>query len=599
MLNAIRWTGAVLILCSFGIGAQDLQFGVYATTSSVRELAANEEARAQSLELLEKLHVTKICLEVYRGGDVMPVEQLLLLRDFFIAHKFEVVGGIATVPGGDVGVKANAGLQWFNYQNPKTREDLAQIMRTAAPLFDTFVVDDFLCTGDTSVESDQARGDRPWSTYRRDLMVSVADRILTAPARQANPSISLIVKFPQWYDLFHLYGYDVERMSPFFDRVWVGTETRGANTQRYGFVPPFEGFVNYRWIRDNAPEKTYAAWFDHGDCGAGDFIDQAWQSVLAGAPELVFFCYSNIAQGHPDHARIAEEYDSLRVLSQAVRETPVSGIPTYKPHHSEGKPYLMDFLGMMGVPIVPVCKFPGQASRIFLLEQSAADSSVAEKLSCSKNLKTIVMTVDFLAGLKDGGAMARQAGLKSVSTARPVETGEVLEGENTVTLKTPLRLYADIIPAGATVLLQALVDGKAVPFLTEYTADGRNYIVLNTYSYTEADFKKKNEWLLHPCPLGLLEVPDSWANTLRTALSGIQGDQYPDGTCLHAPTRVSFQPIDNGWFIQNYNDTPTEIKLDFVNPTALKDGFSGENIAPAAAQHVFPMSARSRIWLRP
>lgn len=580
-------------------GAQDLRLSVYATTGSVHALAADEPSRTRALESLGNLRVGKIYLEAYRGGDVVPPQQLGFLRDFFVQHGFKVVGGIATVPGGGVGVPADVGLDWFNFQNPKTRQDLARIVRTAAPLFDTFIVDDFLCTGDTSAESNRVRGTRTWADYRRDLMVAVSEDTIIRPAREANPSISLIVKFPQWYDLFQRYGYDVERMPQLFDRVWVGIETRGAHTRRFGFQQPYQAFVNYRWMRENAARNIGAAWFDHIDCGPGEFIDQAWEGVLAGAPELVFFSYTDIEKGHPDHALVPREYGRLNSLLQAVRRTPAGGIPAYKPQHSDGHPYLMDFIGMLGVPLVPVSTFPVHATRVFLPEQAAADPDIAQELANAADLETLVLTTGFLASAQDQGALARQAGLHPVSTACPVETRTILVDGQPMELDTPLRLYADVAVGKAAARLLALVDGKPVPFLTEYDKGGRHFVVLNTYTYTEADFKAANEWLLSPCPLGLIEVPQPWADVLRAALSGAWAAHYPDGAQLSAPARVCFQPIGAGWFLQNYNDTECTVALELATPAALRDGFTGERLRQPASVHTLALAPHTRLWLNP
>ena len=203
----------------------------------------------------------------------------------------------------------------------------------------------------------------------------MARSVFVGPAKEVNPSITMIVKYPQWYDRFHLFGYDTETLPRIFDQVWVGTETRGRTTQRFGFVQPYEGFVNYRWLADIAPRKIGGAWFDHGDCAEHDFLDQAYMSVLAGARELVFFNLGDVMAGHPDHEKVVAQFDRLADLAAVVRTHPVAGIPAYKPPNSDpaGDMYLIDFLGMLGIPIVPVHKFPEDASTIFLPAQAAAD----------------------------------------------------------------------------------------------------------------------------------------------------------------------------------------------------------------------------------
>jgi hypothetical protein len=104
-------------------------------------------------------------------------------------------------------------------------------MEDIAPIFDSFIVDDFLCTADTSLESKATKGERSWSQYRRDLLAELQSSLFIDPLRKVNPDIDMIIKYPQWYDRFHLFGYDVVRETELYDQVWVGTETRNMNTQ--------------------------------------------------------------------------------------------------------------------------------------------------------------------------------------------------------------------------------------------------------------------------------------------------------------------------------------------------------------------------------
>ena len=327
----------------------DLRFSVYITAHTVDRLLSTAEGRRESIALMKANGITKVYLEVYRSGLVVEPGLLQQLADYYTDNGFLVVGGIATVPGRDFGVRQEGPLGWFNWQNPKTQDQLRTVMQNVAPIFDTFIVDDFLCTGDTSLESKAAKAEKSWSIYRRDLLTELSKSVFIDPAKKANPDINMIIKYPQWYDRFHMFGYDVEREPKLFDQVWVGTESRGQYTQRYGFVQPYEGFVNYRWISTLGKEKMGGAWFDHGDCDDLDFIEQAYQSVLAGAPEIVIFNYSSFVRGHKGHHQLRIEFERLTNLARAIKTNPVEGIYAYKPPHSDagGDLYIMDFMGML------------------------------------------------------------------------------------------------------------------------------------------------------------------------------------------------------------------------------------------------------------
>jgi hypothetical protein len=576
-----------------------ISWGVYATAQTVQRLAGDEAARIEALEKLALLRVKKVYLEVYRSGLVVPAQDLEIVRDFFLDHDMAVAGGIATVPGPGFGVAANEGLQWFNWQNPGTRRDLIEVMRDTAPLFDEFIVDDFLCTGDTSEESLQAKGARSWSQYRRDLLTEISRDVFVKTAREVNPAITMVIKYPQWYDRFHLFGYDVVRQSALYDRVWVGTETRGSYTQRFGFVQPYEGFVNYRWLKSVAGKKVRGAWFDHGDCDANDFVDQAWQTVLAGAREIVFFNMSNLIQGHPGHDLLRHDFDVLDRLAEVVASNPVQGAVAYKPPNSDagGDLYIMDFLGMLGIPLVPHASYPDWSEVIFLPTQAATDDGIAGKLEHSlQSGKTVVVTSGFLQAMSDKYTRLNDLAGVQLLRSGPVQAESIRSNGQSIAVTPALKLGAELAAGAADALLEAESLNGPMPFLTECKAGSGRLLVLNVHTYSQAEFDAVGEVLLSPAQLGLLALPEEWLNLIRRGFS--------DGRSirLEAPARVTFQPIGrDGWMLQNYNNHPVNVRLEFqdgTNTGAFLDGISGESIADEDGGIEREIGARARLWIR-
>lgn len=558
----------------------------------VERLLSTTEGRREAVSLMRANGITKVYIEVYRGGLVVSPGILASVTDYFKLNGFEVVGGIATVPGKDFGVKQEGALGWFNWQNPKTQEDLRQVMRDAAPIFDTFIVDDFLCTGDTSLESKAAKGERIWSVYRRQLLTELATSIFIEPAKSVNPDIHMIIKYPQWYDRFHMFGYDVESGPPLFDEVWVGTETRGQYTQRFGFVQPYEGFVNYQWIASLSGNKIGGAWFDHGDCDPLDFIEQAYQSVLAGANELVIFNYGSFVNGHAGHHLLRTEFKNLATLAKTIKSSPVYGIPSYKPPHSDagGDLYIMDFIGMLGVPIVPVSSYPEKSETIFLPTQAASDPDIVVKaLKSHEAGARIIMTAGFLANVNDQGKLADLAGIINPEI-HPLSADRILADGQEEVLKRPLDMEADLIIKTADVLLEAKADDHRIPFLTQ--SKDKQIFVLNSHTFSEADFEAVGEVLLCPRPLGLLELPQSWANVIR----GVFNDKL--NIELDAPTRVTLQPLQNGDIVlHNYNQQEIEIQLSGLNAIGLTDIFQKQEVEVDGGSATLKMKPRSRMWL--
>lgn len=572
----------------------DLKLSSYVTAHAVRDLLGTEAGRREALSLLKANGMTGVCLEVYRGGLTVDTDLLEYLIRFFGENGFEVSGGIATVPGEDFGVYQEGPLSWFNWQNEKTQSDLKRVMSETGPLFDTFIVDDFLCTSDTSLESKAARGDRDWGLYRRDLLAELSQSLFIDPVKRIRPDVTVIIKYPQWYDRFHLFGYAPARQTPLFDRIWVGTETRGQYTPRFGYVQPYEGFVNYRWLASMAPEKAGGAWFDHIDCDAQDFVEQAWQTVLAGADEILVFNYFNLTEGHPGQHRLRTDFALLADLAAEVKRNPVEGVMAYKPPDSDagGNLYLMDYIGMLGVPLIPVSAYPDGAGVLLLPVQAAADPGVVEKAVASLDKGSVlVLTPGFLAAASGAEELALLAGVSMPDISTPLAAGRMRGPDGVAMLESPLDLAAAFIAVGAEVLLEALTDRGGIPFLSRNAAG--NVYVLNVHTFSQADFTAANEWLLCPKPLGLLDLPRSAANTLRSAFNG------PLGYHLDAPTRVTLQPLGKaGMVLHNYDREAVSIRLVPAVDATWTEVISGERPRQSGDTLLLQLPARGRVWLR-
>ena len=580
----------------------DLRFASYATSHEVEQLATDKEARTRAWQTIARMGITKLYIEVYRGGHAVSRENLIFVRDWLREEGIEVVGGIATVPGGDFGVRQEGPLGWFNWQNEKTQRDLEKIIRTTADIFETFIIDDFLCTGDLSAESKVAKGERSWGEYRRALLTELAGSVFIGPAKQVNPKITMIIKYPQWYDRFHLFGYDTQTLPRLFDQVWVGTETRGRNTRRFGFVQPYEGFVNYRWLADIAGDKIGGAWFDHGDCGEHDFLDQAYTSVLAGAAELVFFNFTNLIEGHPDHEKVIAEFDRLADLAAFVRKHPVVGVPAYKPPNSDpgGDMYIMDFIGMLGIPLVPVHTFPRSAPVIFLPAAAAADPNLLARVNEARKRGTqLIFTTSLLIASPDGGELARMVGLDPNIQSKPIraELAWANETDATVDLESPIKGR----PGRGNILCTS-GDKQLALLVVSETPSGR-IALLNTHTYSQADFDAVGEVLLCPRPLGLLDMQGPALSTLREAFGG---------TAFEGPSCVTYHPFgpagSGNCVIQNFNDKAVNVtvtvQIQKDKPGRFVDGFSGQPMGAGAAKSDsrvtldLSIPARGRVWVQ-
>jgi alpha-L-rhamnosidase len=535
----------------------DLAISVYATAGDVLQHLAPVAKRDATLAKLRPLGVTRVFLEGRRGDECVPPGTLAEVRDFLVAHGIRGSGGIATVPGSSFGTRQTGGLDWLNWESEKTRSDIAAFFREDAPVFDELIVDDFFCTGDTSLTSERARGGRTWSQYRRDLLVSLIEPLMLQPAREQRPDVRLIIKFPQWYDRFHLFGYDPARMSVPFDQVWVGTEVRNPLTRRMGFVQPTEGYLNFRWLSSVCGAKTTGAWFDHIECTPENFVDQAYQSVLAGARELTLFRLGDLVAGHPGDELLARRWPELMKLARKVQGRMRHGIPFYKPPNSDAADnlYLMDCLGMIGLPILPEARYREDVPFAVLGAQAAADPGILERVN--RHLRrgaTILMTPAFLRCA--GAEFQPLAGASVGEPMMPEAAREIRSGSSHWPLPQPLEVDASLTVKTARVLMSGQTQSGEVPVLVERRQGRGRILVLNTRTFSEDDFRSEGEWLLSPKPRGLSELPQAVADELRRVL------RLPGGVELRAPAGVGLYLFDGAGCLYNFRDGAVQARLN-------------------------------------
>ena len=562
-------TRLVLLLALLGVdrpapAAEALpRIGVYATAGDVERYLVPPDKRAEVLERLRPLDVTRVFVEGRRGDEYVAPDRLREVRSHLATLGIEATGGIATVPGSRFGTRQQGPLGWLNWESPETRDAVASFFRENAPVFDDLIVDDFYCTGDVSPASELARGSRSWGEYRRDLLVSALDPLIFEPARRVRPETRLIMKFPQWYDRFHLFGYDPARMAPRFSAVWVGTEVRDPLTRRMGFVQPTEGYINFRWIRELAGPRVVGAWFDHIECSAWNFVDQAYQSVLAGARELTLFRLGDVMERHPGDELLARHLPKLRDLAAKTASRPRRGLTCYKPPNGDpgANLYLMDYLAMLGWPVLPVASYPHEAPAVILGAQAAADPNIVEHLAAG--LERGQMIIATTAFLRAAGPRARSlAGVETFPRERPTQLREFRNRHDPIELPRPLDIDAGVRLTDAQWIWQGRVEGEPVPLLTSRVHGRGTMITLAIRTFSDDDFRNTGEWLLAPRELGVVSLPRRAADELRDVILA------PLGTSFSAPPGVALHLFEGASCLHSFSSEPVEIRLH-GKPTTL------------------------------
>lgn len=542
----------------------------YITAQQVDSLMATLEGREKALRVFQDIGITKIYLETIRSGYVPSDKTLIDARDFFRENGIEVSCGVTSTAGKEFGTPSNRSNLWLNYQSEKTQNELSDHFRKIATQFDEIMIDDFFATNDRSEESVTAKGDRSWPEYRLDLMSDVAKRCAIQPAREANPDVQLILKYPQWYDRFHCFGYNVSSEPTMFDRIWVGTETRNPDTKRYGFVMPTQGYINYAWLRSIAGKKTGGAWFDFGDCTAQAYLMQAYQSVMAGAEEIVLFEAGSVIKRNPCIEPFMQRRVALYALGRLLHERKALGMAAYKPPHSDGSDlegganlYVFDYLATLGLAPLPTVSVPENAPAVFLPRQAVTDPNILKKIrKWLARGTTVVTTPDFLSALGDR-QLTEQAGYEypiSLDTSEvSVERFRVDGTEQAASV--PVRMRPLALPTHAEILCAGLTADKEIPLLTRRkNGTGGTILVLNINTFAHEEFGPGKEEFLPPRPLSVKNWPVHIVNRIRKAIPS------PYGIRLEGDNHVGACYYDgNILVLANFNESPATVSLSWKN----------------------------------
>lgn len=377
------------------------------TAQNVRDHLSTEEGINDAINWCKKTGVTHVFIETYRSRYTAEREALENARDRFIVEGFDVSGCVTTTKIG----KQSTGWELIScYTDEDTQEQLQEIFEYTASIFDEIMIDDFLFTDCKCDECQKARGHKTWADYRCDLMTELSRERILKPAKKVNPDVKIIIKYPQWYDNFHNRGYEVLRETVDYDRIWVGTETRDYDDERWGGKVQYEAYYIMRWLGEIGGSKTGGGWFDPFGTTEDTYVEQARQTVLADAKEMLLFCYGALLRdtGPANVEKLRTEIPGLFKLARLVRNKSIKGILAPKPPNSDAydEEYVFDFVGMLGLPIVPTAEINSdtneQAARsttrsAFFSVHALKDPNFPNKLEKMLKTKKPVLITDGLA----------------------------------------------------------------------------------------------------------------------------------------------------------------------------------------------------------
>jgi len=410
---------------------QNFDVAVYITVREVNSFADPKILQAQWDLISSQVKVDKVYIEVHR--DRMMADDALLekVKKFFTDRGVQVAAGSAFTEN-----EANL-FATYCYTNPADRDYVKKVSELAARHFDEFILDDFFFVN-TKTDSDiAAKGERSWTDFRLSLMDDAAANLIIKAAKDVNPKIKVVIKFPNWYEHFQGMGFDLDKEPKMFDGIYTGTETRDPVSGDQ-FLQQYESYEIIRYFENIKPGGNGGGWVDtYGTRYVDRYAEQLWDTMLAKAREITLFNwnlltleaqagdrtpwqdlptsldYNALAAGyHPASADAPKSTPWATVAGAALRQAdavvgklgkPV-GIASYKPYQSTGEDFLHNYIGMIGIPIDLRPEFPTDAKLVLLTEAAKFDPDIVAKIKGQLEAgKTVVITSGLLRALKGKG----------------------------------------------------------------------------------------------------------------------------------------------------------------------------------------------------
>jgi len=569
-----------LFLMSFAAAAQAAAYkhfraAIYIPVSATKKLADPATFEREFARVHSQLDFDKVYIEAYRDRLFATDAELDAVKREFQAKGIQTSGGITLAAGGSGGQFGT-----FDYEDPADRAECERAARMIARHFDEVILDDFFFYTSKSDADIAAKGQRSWTDYRLAKMNEAARDLVLGPAKQENPRVRMIIKYPNWYEHFHGLGYDLADEAHAFDAIYTGTETRDPVITDQ-LLQQYESYGIVRYLSNVRPGANLGGWVDTYSIRSIDrYAEQLWDGLLAKAPEQMLFEWGAMASEKPatpgtrPWAKQATSFrwpvaggngwasaanEALHTVDAVLGDlgNPV-GVASYRPPHATGEDFLHNYIGNLGVPIELYPDYPAAAHTVLLTQSAAADPAIIAKVEAS---------------LRGGANVIVTSGLLEAMQGRGFE--QLAEWQAT----------------GHTIAVQQYFDGFGAGNGKELSEAGKTDAVL----FPEVRFYTNDSWgiirgvaaakgfpiiLMNHYSKGTLylwTVPENFGDlyTLpRAMVTRIKQYLFSDlPVQIDAPDHVALLTYDNGAFIvQNFRDDGAKVGI-------LRKGQATETVA--------------------
>ena len=537
---------------------------IYIPVGSTKRLADPAAFAREFARVSAQLHFDKVYIEAYRDRQIATDAELEAVKREFQAKGIETSGGITLAAGGSGGQFGT-----FDYENPADRAECERAVRLIARHFDEVILDDFFFYTSKSDADIAARGNRSWTDYRVDRMREASRNLVLGPARQENPRVRVIIKYPNWYEHFHGLGYDLAEQPKLFDAIYTGTETRDPVITDQ-LLQQYESYEIYRYLSNVRPGANLGVWVDTYDIRAIDrYAEQLWGGLFAKAPEQMLFEWSAMASNKPatpgtrpwskqitsfrwpitgGNGWASAANEALHIADGVLGElgNPV-GVASYRPPHATGEDFLHNYIGNLGVPIELYPDYPAAARTILLTQAAASDPAIIGKIDTSlRGGANVIVTSGFLEAMQ-GRGFGQLAEWQA--TGRTIAIGQYFDGFGAgrgKELSEPGKTAAVLFPEVRFYTNDSwgIIRGVAA-------AKGFPIILMNHYS--------KGTLYLWTVPENfgdLYKLPRPMVTRIKQYLFGDLPVQ------IDAPDHVALFTYDNGAFIvENFRDDAASVQV--------------------------------------
>ncbi len=570
---------------------QNFGVAVYIPVTIVKTFADPKVLQSEWDLINSQVKVDKVYIEVHRDRILADDQLLEDVKKFFTAHGVQVAAGSAFSD-----LEADQ-FKSYCYTNPADRDFVKKVAERAARHFDEFILDDFFFVN-TKTDSDiAAKGDRSWTDFRLALMDDAGANLILKAAKDVNPKIKVVIKYPNWYEHFQGLGFDLDKGPKMFDGIYTGTETRDPVFTDQ-FLQQYESYQIIRYFENIKPGGNGGGWVDtYGSLYVDRYAEQLWDTMFAKAREITLFNWRLILQKayggtrsdwenlptslnfkaitadyHPAGDAASKEPTYGTVAGAALRQVdavlgklgnPI-GIESYRPYQSTGEDFLHNYIGMIGIPIDLRPEFPTEAKTVLLTEDAKADPQIVAKIKTQLEAgKSVIITSGLLRALKGRG-------IESICETE-VSDNKVLATD-----------YSTGFGAGNRFGLGA--DDKKILFpevrfltndawgLVSALENGNGYPILLMDKYSKG-------------VLYVWTMPDNFRNlyalpqAVTSAIKDVVMANFP--VRIDGPSQVSLFAYDNGAFVvESYLPQQAEVKVTVRGEfTKLRNLVTGEVIA--------------------